>query len=206
MAKTERQSNIELLRIIAMLMIVGLHFWGFAKVSKGYVMTNSDNNLIFDIMESFCICGVNIFVLITGYFSSNTVTINFQKICSLLIDVAFWGTLGLIVSMFLWSESFDIVKWIKIVIPYFWKSRWFVEAYIILVVLIPFLNKCINTISKKSHLILIITLLLLFSIWPTFLPNPPIDDYGYGFIHFITLYVIAIWIRRYVAVGGVNVS
>ena len=56
---------------------------------------------------------------------------------------------------------------------------------------------CINSISNKSHAILIIIFTIIFSIWPSFLPSPPIDNYGYDFIHFIYLYLIASYIRLY---------
>ena len=64
--------------------------------------------------------------------------------------------------------------------------------------LVPFINMVLRTIDKKSYQVLLTIQLLLFSFWPSFLPNPPFDDYGYSFIHFITLYLIAGYMRLYV--------
>ena len=58
-----RQSNIELCRIISIVMVMLLHsdFQVF-----GWPMTLSETSLGLISLESFCIIGVNVFVLITG--------------------------------------------------------------------------------------------------------------------------------------------
>jgi len=77
--------------------------------------------------------------------------------------------------------------------------RWFLETYIILLLIAPFLNVLLNNINKKQHILLISIQFLLFSIWPSFLPSAPITDGGYGITNFITLYVIAGYMRRYIS-------
>ncbi len=65
----ERKSNIELLRIILMMMVITLHF----NIPSGHAIELASNvplnlNILY-ILESFSICAVNTFVLITGYFN-----------------------------------------------------------------------------------------------------------------------------------------
>lgn len=139
-----RQSNFELLRIIAMCMIIGLHYYGFYDASST-IPYPSNNYTIFQLNESFCICGVNLFILISGYFSCKKQNfIDIRKICNLLIDVIFWGSLGFLIACFFSQREFDLKDLIKTTIPYFWGGRWFVKAYIILLFFIPFLNICIH--------------------------------------------------------------
>lgn len=62
-----RQSNIELCIIISIIMVMLLHsdFQVF-----GWPQTINDTSFSLLALESFCIIGVNVFVLITGYFST----------------------------------------------------------------------------------------------------------------------------------------
>lgn len=193
----QRKSNIELLRILAMLMIIDVHY--FASCNAGaYTIPGSGNWLVFHGLESLGICGVNIFVLITGFFSVNQRSIKPRKMLSLLIDVAFWGGLGFALCVLAGWKSLDVKTLIKTMFPILFGGRWFVKAYLVLLCLIPFINIILRAITQRSYLVLLIISALLFSIWPSFLPNPPLDDYGYGFVHFVFLYLIAAYIRLYV--------
>ena len=44
-------------------------------------------------------------------------------------------------------------------------------------------------------------LLLVFSNWPSFFPDHPIDDYGFICAHFVQLYVIAGYLKLHVDKG-----
>ena len=67
--KKPRQLNYEILRILAMLMIVSLHYF-----SKGGLLSSPISNPISAtgytvwLLEAFCLVAVNVYVLISGYF------------------------------------------------------------------------------------------------------------------------------------------
>lgn len=88
--KAKRNSGVELFRIIAMLMIITLHYFETADANT-YVVGNSVSGYVYGVFSSSCICGVNMFVLITGYFSINSYSIKWRKIINLLCDMAIWG-------------------------------------------------------------------------------------------------------------------
>ena len=69
MQKT-RNSNIELLRIIAMLMILGLHvnFLAIGQPNAQEIISSPIQSFIRLFAEYACIVGVNVFVLISGWF------------------------------------------------------------------------------------------------------------------------------------------
>ena len=190
----ERQSNLELLRILAMLMIVTLHFFSGNRLPP----RNTPNETVYFCYESLAICGVDLFVLLTGYFSVREDRIKLRKIVDLLIDVAFWCFIGFMLNVATGDRPFSLKELIRDMFPIIFGGRWFVKAYILLMLLVPFINRVSLTIDKKSFRTLLCIQLLLFSIWPSFLPNPPFDDYGYSFIHFITIYMIAAYMRLYV--------
>ena len=69
MGKTARQSNIELLRILAIMGVIILHY-NNPVIGGGikFVEKNSMNYYVLYLLESLFACGVNLFMLISGYF------------------------------------------------------------------------------------------------------------------------------------------
>lgn len=181
-------------------MIIGLHYFSYCNMKSDVMKSTPEITTFYQIAESLCICGVNLFVLITGYFSVNQDTLKLKKIANLILDVAFWGSVGFLLAYIVGGESASLIKYIKIIIPYLWGYRWFVTAYIVLLLLIPFINKSLHNIGKYEHKILLVIFTIIFCIWPSFLPSPPIDDFGYGFVHFVYLYLISSYIRLYIVV------
>lgn len=191
----ERKSNVELLRIISMLFIIGLHYLGSSNAIENVVGEECNNAYI--LVETIFGTGVNIFVLITGYFMVDKKRVGMRKVVKLLFDVTFYGVVIFFVAFFLDIVDFSFINLIKSAFPILFGYRWFVKAWIILYVLVPFLNKGLNDLSKKSFKILLAIMILLFSVWPFVLPNPPLDDYGYSFLHFIFIYIIAAYLRKF---------
>ncbi len=190
----QRASNLELLRIVAMTMIIALHQNGTANALENLTPGGANYYLAHG-MEALCICAVNCFVLISGYFMVEKNQAPLSKCVHLLIDVAFWGLLGCFCAFVFRGERTGVKDMIVTILPYIKGQRWFVRDYIILMLLAPFINSALVRLSKRNYQILLAVLLLLFSIWPSFLPNPPIDDYGYSCVHFIHLYVIAGYLK-----------
>lgn len=185
---------MELLRIIAMAMIITLHFFR----GNRFPETGTTNEMVYFLYESMAICGVNVFVILTGFFSLNENRIRFRKILDILIVIAFWEFIGFMLCVAAGTRDFLLKDLIRTMFPVFFGSRWFIKAYIIILLLLPFLNIVLKSISKRSYLLLLAVQLFLFSLWPSFLPNPPFDDYGYSFIHFVTVYCLAGYIRQHI--------
>lgn len=191
----ERKSNIELLRILAMLCIVGVHYLSGSNAIDNIV--GGEHNIAYIILETILGAGVNIFVLITGYFMIEKREICIRKILKLLFDIAFYGLSIFIITLIIGINQISALGMIKSVVPILFGYRWFVKAWMICYIFIPFINKTLISLNRKEFQILIIIMVILFSIWPFFIPNPPLDDYGYSFWHFIFIYVIAAYIRRF---------
>lgn len=191
---TTRNSSIELLRIIAMLSIVSVHYWSCLKTQQN-LKDQGFSYEIFLILNQLMEYGVNIFVIITGYYMATAKSISIRKAFDLLWDIALYGSIMFFISIAIGINSFSLSGLIKSIFPIMSGLRWFVKAYIILYLLIPFINKVLQNITSKQHLILIGILLALFSFWPFILPNPPMDDYGFSYNHFIVLYIIASFFR-----------
>lgn len=187
----ERQSNFELLRIISCFMIIVLHYLnGDMGGALDNVIKGSLNYYIAYFIESLCIVGVNSFVLICGYFMIKKTEIYIGKIVKLFLTLLFYSLICLFIAIAFNIKDFTYKEFVLAIIPFLGGRRWFISTYIILFLLSPYINKLLNNISKKNYLIYLIILILIFSLWPTFLPYPPVNDGGYGIINFILLYSI----------------
>lgn len=189
-----RDSNLELLRIVSMLMIIMLHYFSMG-LGLENVTSYDKNYLMFAALYSLSVVGVNCFVLTTGYYSINSVSIKTRKILNLIIQVAFWGIVLYIISFLYNGGSLEVKEIVKKAVPYFFDLRWFVRTYIILLFFIPFINRLLKGLSRKSFLMLIMIYVVIFSVWYSFLPGSPTLDNGYGIINFILLYMVGSYIR-----------
>lgn len=195
--KSTRNSSVELLRILSMLTIVGVHYLGnnsLNELSNSFTVEGE----FFIIIKTLLNYGVNIFVIISGYYFSDKTECSVRKVVKLLFDVSFYGFCMYLISILVGVNSFSISGLGKSVFPLFAGYRWFIKAYIVMYLLSPFVAKLLCHISQKAHLSLIVVSGLFLSLWPYFLPSPPIDDYGFSFVNFILLFIIAGYLRKYI--------
>lgn len=194
--KNERNSNLELLIIISIIMIIILHYFnfgGFIKTLKG----GEVNYYIVHILESACIIAVNIFVLISAYFLSVKSVPKISKVIRLQFLAYFYGGILFLASILFGFEKFGLMTFIGQLNLFMSGKYWFIIHYIILYLISPFINILINNINKNQHKGIIIIMSIFFSIWPSFLPYGPSNDGGYGIITFMLLYFIAAYVKKY---------
>lgn len=191
--KKERQSNFELLRIIAMLMVVTLHFMGHGGILDN-VKVFSTNFYIANLLQSFSIYAVNIYVLISAYFMCDS-KITMEKVIKVWTQVVFY-TVGIYLALLLVGIiDFNIIELVKSFFPITLNQYSFVTAYIILMSLSPFLNKLINSMNKDEFKRLIIIVSMFVIILGVGFPiNKVVGSYV---SNFIILYFISAYIKRY---------
>ena len=134
MAK-ERQSNLELCRLASILLVMLIH--------TTYTTLGTDVSFGVMLLEGFSIIGVNVFVLLTGYFSASpkkTSLINLAFIC------LFWMIVRVLCRHLL-GEALDYKAAFFIT-----SSNWFIASYVGLLFLTPMLNIFSKTASKKTLL------------------------------------------------------
>ncbi|MDE7477770.1 MAG: acyltransferase, partial [Lachnospiraceae bacterium] len=199
----KRELNSELLRIIAMLMIVCLHYLG-----KGGMLGDparaemSAAGYTAWFIEAFCLVAVNVYVLISGYFGVNTQHHSFQEVLKrpfkIWKQVFFYSMLFGCAALIIGTQEFDLYQFFSYCFPIVTEHYWFATAYVILCLMMPFLNAGITYLDQKEIKYLLIGLLLIFSISKTVIPMQlPWDKYGYDCLWFIVLYLTGAYLRRY---------
>ena len=193
--KSTRNSNIELLRILSMLMVETLHC--LAKSGALYDQTGS-TALFFWWIEALCICAVDVFVLITGYFSVNA-PFRAQRIWRVLLIVWSYSFVTSLITACLSGNALTVNALLRMLIPILSKKYWFINAWLALVILSPYLNTLIRSLSEKQFRFLLVFLLLTMVIRPSVLPRTWGQDSSMGLsvFFFIVLYLTAAWFRLY---------
>ncbi|MGN0225878.1 MAG: acyltransferase family protein [Prevotella sp.] len=183
--KKERQTNFEILRIIAMLMIVLGH-----AVTHGLRQVTSQEMPDFAIspssaidMVNFCVLqllgymtcvGVNIFVLITGYFlvsPSRTVRTTAAKGVRIWTETAFYSLLIYAISVLFGWQPFGVENVIEAATPIYHNVYWFVTVYVAMLMLSPFLSLMVLQLSRQQYVCLIAILFVI---------NFSGSSFGYG--------------------------
>lgn len=189
-----RDTNFELLRIVAMIMIVALHFNCHGKVMY-YVEPFSKKYYYTFFIEYACLIAVNLYVMISGYYMIKS-EFKVKKIIKIEMQVLFYSLLIYVLLSLFGQAKFSKTELINSLLPITTNRYWFVTAYIGLYVLIPFVNKLANSLNKKEYITLLVILTFCLSIIKTIYPTNDIMN-GSGIIWFIYLYLLAGYIRIY---------
>lgn len=130
-----RKSNIELLRIFAMLAIIAGHMAHQTEILMG---TTGERLLFSYIVGSGHRIGVNLFLMIGTWFLVDS-SFKAERIMKLYGQMAFY-TIGISITILLLGLPHTNVDIIRCFMPFTLRPVWFGSAYIALLLLIPFLN------------------------------------------------------------------
>lgn len=202
----QRLSNIELLRIISMLMIITLHLLSFGGLLNTYNSFSARAVCVW-LVESLCFVAVNCYVLISGYFLVDS-NFKFKKLFNIWIEVLFYSLLIYVALLLTNKVNFGYKAFLKSLFPIILRNYWFVTVYMVLYILSPFLNKLIHSLNKQQYFYLILIILVLFSLWSTIIPPADTINYGgsYSISWFICLYLISGYLKLFYSNKQINKS
>lgn len=209
MVKRERQSNIELLRILAIAGVIILHY-NNPVVGGGitYTEEGSLNFYVLYFLESISICAVDLFMLISGYFMCESKKKSLWKPIELLIQVMTFHEAIYLLKVILGLEIFSVKSALVTLIP----ANYFVILYCAVYFLSPYINVMLDRLSNKSFRVLVAISICLFSIYPTMVDvvgeirgNYVIglstigmygSQWGYNIVNFMLMYLLGAYIKR----------
>lgn len=188
----EREIKFEYLRIFSMIIIIMAHYAGHGGVAE--INNITVNRLIGSFLEIGGKLGVNLFILISGYFLVNS-KFKSKKILKLELQVWFYSVILGFIGICCLQKNIQLKDILKIILPVTSGLYWFPTAYIGMYLLTPFVNRLINTMDKNNFQTLLIILFMTVSIIPTFIPFAKTWDNT--IILFIFIYLVAAYIKKY---------
>lgn len=186
----QRNSNIEILRMMAMLMVLILH--SNFLISYPSDSLGSISDYIKVAVQLTNISAVNVFVFISGWFG---IKANKKGLLNFLWQVFYWVLLLLILQSFISSEPI-CAKDFFMCFGLFNGGGWFVSSYLALYLLSPILNSFVKNASNKQLFSVTYAFFVFQTLWGLTL-SVGFILMGYSVFSFIGIYLLAQTIKRY---------
>lgn len=185
--KKERESNIELSRMLAMLMILIIHanMVSISRPTTSELLSMPIQTITRYFIESLGIVGVNIFVLISGWFTIKTRAKSFLSFAFQIIYI-----LAGVVVAFLITGLAELNIDSILDVFCFTRREWFIKAYIVLMIIAPILNTFFDNSSLKQQRNVIVGFFLFSSTYGWLGGANRFFVYGYGPLLFFGLYLL----------------
>ena len=186
-----RQSNFELLRIFAMLMIVAHHLSVHGKL--GFAAdTVTFNRLWMQFLRSGGKLGVDIFVLISGWFMIAERKLRVGKIVRLWVQILTYSVILFAVFTATGVESFTWKELRNRCLPVIYEHWWFVSVYFVMFLIAPFFNRLLHALSKRQYA----AFLILFGVLWCLIPTVSLQDVqSNNLFWFLYVYALAGYLR-----------
>lgn len=167
MIKKQRKSGIELLKIIAMFLIVVAHtaqnaeHLNLAELPLNQATLNIQNFIMAWLIH-FGSLGNYLFIICSAWFLIGNEKSNKKKMMTLIADTFMISVLYLAGFILYNPHLISAKDFVKALMPVTFQNNWFVTAYILFLLILPFLNKIIQSISQRQLLRLNIVMIFLY--------------------------------------------
>ena len=188
--KTTRSSNLELLRILCMLLIIGDHLTGQSGIADYTTLPSS---------FAFCLIGCgsriacSVFVLIGGWFLCEQ-PYKTRRPLSLWLSLWLYTVpVTLLCKLAGLDVSWGALRWAAF--PASTRQLWFISDYLLLLLCVPLLNHLLRGLSRPAHRGLLAVLAVPLIVYPTlFGENGAVSDTAWMFLY---EYLLIAYLRRW---------
>lgn len=213
---SKRDSSLDVIRILATFFVVSVHFF----LNNGfYAEPVNDYRMFFPIMARtfFMVC-VPLFIILTGYLMCNkTLSGRYYKgITKTLVIYLLVSLVTIVYKHYVINDIYDFKRAVLAILNFEAATySWYIEMYIGLFLMIPFLNLAYKGLTTKRHKQILILTFLAITVLPAFANyfcftvegwwsqpssaqtyNPLVPDWWLG-IYPITYYFIGCYIREF---------
>lgn len=206
--KKERESGIELYKVIAIFLIVLSHVIQ-TLTEPNYVLgigegtfiniatATTDLNVL--LLALFRICGAlgnNMFFICSAWFLVNSKKISLKKVIHMILDV--W-IINMIVFLGVHAIGiqFQVSDTVRTFFPTTFANNWYITCYLLFYLIHPFLNCMLEQLNISEHFTLTSFLFMIYFIIPVL----PLEEINLFFVNelviFLATYVIVSFIKIY---------
>lgn len=206
----KRNSSIELLRLVCIAMVIIQHLCEQSMLGGLPIIKASGDKIAYALMCFMYSCSrvaVNVFILISGYFSFDSDKRPIGKAINLLVLVSGYAGLMYLIRVAFNVKVFDVFSFLGTLFP----KNYYVTLFIALYFISPYINVLLRNLSSHGFKKLITILVFLFSFWSTVI-NSLIQGFdlswtgcftvfldgtgrGFSIVNFVMLYIIGAYIK-----------
>ena len=207
-----------MLRILAMIQIITLHAFNFGGITAYSHEIGGSFLKIADLVWAFNHTPVNLFLLLTGYFSVES-EFNIRKKLnqtkhvyflmagySIVLSIAFWAVSP--PTFFGGNLADNMREILRAFTPFLSRTWYYLTLFIIVSLLSPFVNTVLQRLTKRQYLFLLSICFFVVSIWPVLAKLRFISTFvsvdnivsvakGKGLYSFLLMYMIGGYIKRF---------
>lgn len=189
MAKGERNYGVDIARISAILFVLILHNLNFGKLLFNSQITGMKWGAVWS-LEVLTAIAVNVFAIITGYLLTGR-SYRGSRILDVIFQALFWSWVTLVfIFMFI---PFSRHAFFAFAFPI--SRYWYVNAYVGMMLLVPFIDKGVNSLNKQQFLAIIVVLSAICTTIGFF--GHFFLERGYSAYWLILMYLVGAYIRRF---------
>ncbi|MCI9219918.1 MAG: acyltransferase family protein [Lachnospiraceae bacterium] len=196
----KRDLNIDLLKILVMVMVICLHYLSH----QDFLHSDVGSPMYFMawLLYGACVVSVDVFVIITGYYACGKQFDYKHQITRLLSIVANAGICSMIVyflCMIAFGAELTLDNFVFSCFPTITNTNWFVTAYVLLLIFSPIVDKVVLKINKEVYRRTLILMFLFICVFPSMsLQYRLMTKIEPGVIVlFVFLYMLGGYIRSY---------
>ena len=152
-AKNNRNLGIDLLRAIAMLFVVILHFVGQGGLLS-HAQAGSIKYWILSGVQILTVCCVNLYGLTTGYLMCDK-PFRLSRAVKLWATTVFWSVAVSCVMFLVFPESRTFGEIVSMFLPILRGRYWFFTAYFVVMMVSPVLNLVIRNLRRGQFRLLL---------------------------------------------------
>ena len=164
MKKTlKRNSAVELLRIISMILIIAQHYVYHGGYERSVFLNTTANIVYLKILSVFGYSACTVFALITGYYliKADTKKGFYQRLIPLIAQTLFYSVaIALIVYLtkLVPVSTKELIK--QFLSPFY--GNWYVVFYILTFLFVPFINPFLISLSKEDYRKMLMIMMIVF--------------------------------------------
>ena len=194
--KAQRNSNVELLRIIAMFGII-LHHCVVHAQALDYV--EGFNRLYSYLLLIFGKVGVTIFIAISSYYLCEKCS-TVKQFLRVWTQSLLYYILLLLFSLIVHGQySFSLV--LRQFLPIFGYQNWYVSNFLVFLIFVPFINLIIKQIRSTVYCVLITVVLITITI---IAPSIGVQAFYSDILYFISVYFAVLCLKDYDVFKKIN--
>lgn len=191
-SKSVRNSNLELLRILCILAIIGDHFTGQSGIIE---WGNIGTNFFYCTVTSLSRVACSVFIIISAWFAVEK-SFNMKKVLHVWLTVIMFTVP---ITLYCWHIGIATKRDLfTAALPVSGSPLWFAGYYIVLMLLSPALNFLVNEAPKIVHVWLLLVLLVLMVVFSTI--TAELGFFGHDIWVLIFLYLLTGYIKKYKSV------
>ena len=194
--KAERNSGIDLLRVVLSFAIITLHILHYGGF-QAHIRPDSLSFYILWLLGVLLSSAVNCFAIISGFVLYDSKIKHFN-ILRLFLTVVYHGIVVTLLFRIFFSQSVDNVNWIQAFLPITQEEFWYFNSYFGAFFLLPIVIAGMEKLPKKEADKLVISLVFVFSVIPLFSASDPFDlNEGYSALWLLVLFILGTYLKKF---------